>query len=65
MPTNPSSSNPTGNAQCAPDRPAANPSDESIESSDLFKGRREIIIRHNNDRYILRITRQGKLILNK
>lgn len=64
MPTNPTSSNPAGNAQCTPDRPA-NPSDESIESSDLFKGRREIIIRHNNDRYILRITRQGKLILNK
>ena len=65
MPTNPSTPNPGANVPRSPDRPAANPSDESIDSSDLFKGGREIIIRHNNDRYILRITRQGKLILNK
>ncbi len=65
MPTNPSSSNPPGGPQHAPDRPTSNHSEESIDSQDLFKGRREIVIRHNQDRYILRITRQGKLILNK
>lgn len=40
-------------------------SDEGIDSNELFKGAREVVIRHNSDRYVLRITRQGKLILNK
>lgn len=31
----------------------------------LFKGAREIEIEHNGEIYRLRITRQGKLILNK
>ncbi|MCT8973583.1 hemin uptake protein HemP [Microbaculum marinisediminis] len=48
----------------APADTASQPED-SVESSDLFKGRRELIIRHNQERYVLRITRQGKLILNK
>lgn len=34
-------------------------------SAELFQGRMEIIIRHDNANYRLRITRQGKLILNK
>lgn len=34
-------------------------------SASLFKGRREIVIEHNGEFYRLRITRQGKLILNK
>jgi hemin uptake protein HemP len=38
---------------------------EEIESGTLFRGAREVVIRHNRDRYVLRITRQGKLILNK
>lgn len=38
---------------------------KTIDSEDLFKGARELVIRHNQDRYVLRITRQGKLILNK
>lgn len=37
----------------------------SFDSGELFHGGREVIIRHNQERYILRITRQGKLILNK
>lgn len=45
-------------------RPAEN-EQASIDSVELFRGNREIVIRHNRDRYILRITRQGKLILNK
>ncbi len=39
--------------------------EKTIDSDELFKGARELVIRHNQDRYILRITRQGKLILNK
>jgi len=42
-----------------------NQGEAAIDSNDLFKGRKEIVIRHNQDRYVLRITRQGKLILNK
>jgi hemin uptake protein HemP len=35
------------------------------ESPALFQGRREILIRHGEAVYRLKITRQGKLILNK
>lgn len=35
------------------------------ESDRLFKGQKEIIIQHEDASYRLRITRQGKLILNK
>lgn len=40
-------------------------SDRTISSSDLFDGRREIGIEHHGAYYRLKITRQGKLILNK
>ncbi|WP_245307871.1 hemin uptake protein HemP [Hoeflea sp. IMCC20628] len=43
-----------------PDGPA-----EAIASSTLFGSRREITISHEGSLYRLRITRQGKLILNK
>ncbi len=36
-----------------------------LPSDALFGGRREIEIEHSGRRYVLRITRQGKLILNK
>lgn len=36
-----------------------------ISSADLFKGEREVIIRHENQDYRLLITKAGKLILNK
>jgi hemin uptake protein HemP len=36
-----------------------------LQSESLFKGRREIIIEHDNERYRLRITSKGKLLLNK
>ena len=38
----------------------------SVYSSDvLFKGARELVIEHNGEFYRLKVTRQGKLILNK
>ena len=40
------------------------PSDVLI-SSELFAGKREILIRHNKDCYRLMITKAGKLVLNK
>ena len=36
-----------------------------IESADLFRGGKEVRIRHGNDVYLLRITRSNKLILQK
>ena len=36
-----------------------------LESETLFQGRNEIIIRHQGADYRMKITRQGKLILNK
>ncbi|MCO6185247.1 hemin uptake protein HemP [Rhizobium sp. L1K21] len=36
-----------------------------LSSMSLFKGRKEIVIEHNGEFYRLKITRQGKLILNK
>jgi hemin uptake protein HemP len=36
-----------------------------VSSADLLDGSREIIIRHVGEDYRLRLTRAGKLILNK
>lgn len=36
-----------------------------VQSRDLFAGRTEICIEHEGSVYRLKITRQGKLILNK
>ena len=44
------------------------PSEDSLPEYDtqtLFAGRREIVIRHAGADYRMKITRQGKLILNK
>ncbi|UWU13015.1 hemin uptake protein HemP [Rhizobium sullae] len=37
----------------------------TIESADIFRGANEIMIRHDGVVYRMKITRQGKLILNK
>ncbi len=36
-----------------------------VEAAQLFGGHRQIVIGHNGCRYVLRITKHGKLILNK
>lgn len=42
------------------------PNSSVVYNSDrLFQGQKEIIIQHEDASYRLRITRQGKLILNK
>ena len=38
---------------------------EPIAADVLFRGRQEVLIRHQGEIYRLRITRNGKLILNK
>jgi hemin uptake protein HemP len=41
------------------------PADRIVSSDTLFQGTREIGIEHYGSLYRLKITRQGKLILNK
>ncbi len=36
-----------------------------IKSEQLFEGARELVIQHGQEKYHLRLTRQGKLILTK
>jgi hemin uptake protein HemP len=36
-----------------------------LESAEIFRGSNEIMIRHDGAVYRMKITRQGKLILNK
>jgi hemin uptake protein HemP len=52
-------------AQPDQNRAAASRAMPTITSDALFKGAHEIAIEHQGSVYRLRITRQGKLILNK
>jgi hemin uptake protein HemP len=36
-----------------------------LQSSFIFRGRREVVIVHSDQEYLLRITRNGRLILTK
>lgn len=47
------------------DRAPDSPRPATISSEDLFRGLREIQIRHAGEVYRLRLTRNGKLILHK
>lgn len=38
---------------------------DTVPAELLFRGRQEILIRHNGEHYRLRITKSGKLILTK
>lgn len=54
--TRPSASLPAAERHASP---------RSLESQALFAGSQEVVIAHGDERYRLRITRQGKLILTK
>ena len=41
------------------------PTSRVIDSENLFKGEKLVLIQHHGDLYRLIVTRQGKLILNK
>lgn len=47
-----------------PQNPAPTPN-LPIASEDLFRGSNEVLIRHGDETYRLRLTRNGKLILQK
>lgn len=59
----------TGDSGVAPDDSAQAhgraPDGPAFESSQLFGDHKQISIEHNGFRYVLRITRLGKLVLNK
>ena len=38
---------------------------DTVPAELLFRGRQEVLIRHNGEHYRLRITKSGKLILTK
>jgi hemin uptake protein HemP len=48
-----------------PDPKEEAPAPRIIAAERLFEGQREIYIEHDGERYRLRITRRGKLILQK
>ncbi|SER16962.1 Hemin uptake protein HemP [Faunimonas pinastri] len=48
-----------------PLHPREHGSPREIASDALLGGRRELVIMHGSERYVLRQTRQGKLILTK
>lgn len=53
-----------------PDRQAPLPGQppsllDTVPAELLFRGRHEVLIRHNGEHYRLRITKSGKLILTK
>ena len=52
---------PAGNAR----RDTVPPDAPVVYASTLFGRHRQVVIGHNGCRYVLRITRHGKLILNK
>lgn len=47
------------------DVPAQTAVHDSVNSDVLLRGREKLAIRHNNEIYVLRRTRFGKLILTK
>jgi hemin uptake protein HemP len=48
-----------------PPQPASLPSDRVISTRDLLAGSRRVWIEHDSVRYLLQVTRSGKLILTK
>jgi hemin uptake protein HemP len=45
--------------------PKPQPAPKQIDSTELLSGQKEIWIRHGQETYRLRLTRSGKLILQK
>ena len=52
-------------AEQAPKGEPAPRDEKVVAAGELFGDRREIVIEHDGERYRLRITRRGKLILQK
>lgn len=48
-----------------PNTPAQTAEKDEIDVRDLMGERTQIVIRHRGERYVLRLTRQNKLLLTK
>ena len=48
-----------------PTAPGLSPQRKRITTADLMQGAREIIVFHQGEEYLLRMTKTGKLILTK
>jgi hemin uptake protein HemP len=48
-----------------PAPPRSDADNPTLTSHDLLQGHREVLIRHGEETYRLRLTRNGKLILHK
>ena len=57
--------NESGANAAGPLEPETKHAPKVISARQLFAGEREICIEHEGERYVLRITRRGKLILQK
>jgi hemin uptake protein HemP len=61
----------TGHADHNPAKPATektggnSAASTAIPSADILRGTKEVLIEHEGEIYRLRVTRNGKLILNK
>uniref|UniRef100_A0A7C2K015 Hemin uptake protein HemP n=1 Tax=Schlesneria paludicola TaxID=360056 RepID=A0A7C2K015_9PLAN len=58
---NQAAENPAESSSAAPEHPAP----RSFDSAELLQGHREVLIQHEGETYRLRLTKTGKLILNK
>jgi len=47
------------------DQPVSGIVPRTLDSAELLHGDKEVLIRHGSETYRLRLTRQGKLILQK
>jgi hemin uptake protein HemP len=47
------------------EKPAISAATRRLYSEDIFAGEKQVLIEHGDAEYLLRITRQGKLILTK
>ena len=48
-----------------PERPVEEKASRVVQAEELFQGEKTLIIEHQGTRYVLRATRNGKLILTK
>lgn len=48
-----------------PEIPPPSPRRKRIETAELMQGTREVILVHEGEEYLLRITKNGRLILTK
>ena len=54
-----------GPRQADPTKTGGHDEPRLVRSETLLGGQRQVVILHNDEHYVLRVTRQGKLILNK